>query len=163
MSDRAVRAVPVGERFAVVDEEDFPKVEHLTWSEAWRSKDLVYAVARVPGSERLVYMHRLVLGVREKVLVDHWNGNGLDNRRSNLRSCDSVQNQGNRRPSVHSSRFKGVYWDRTKKKWSAQIVWGGRAILIGRFDREEYAARAYDGAALAVFGEFARLNNVLEA
>lgn len=102
-------------------------------------------------------MHRLLLGLRkgDPREVDHRNHVTWDNRRLNIRLATSSQNKMNRRAEVRgTSRFKGVDWDRNRKKWRAQI----QSTFIGRFDSEEAAAVAYDAVARERFGEFAYLN-----
>lgn len=79
-----------------------------------------------------------------------------------LRICSSRQNQHNRRPPKTSrARFKGVRWDKERRKWKAVITVDGRKVDIGRFADETDAARAYDAAALQYFGEFALTNEQL--
>lgn len=103
-------------------------------------------------------MHRLIIGANPGQLVDHINGNKIDNRKENLRICNYNQNAANRKKQKNnSSGFKGVdYFPyRTSyKKWRAGI----RGDLIGYFENKIDAAKAYDKAALKIFGEFARLN-----
>lgn len=78
---------------------------------------------------------------------------------SNLRWCSVRETQGNGLPVKDStSRFKGVSFCNTYKKWAASIHKNGKTKFIGRFDKEEDAAIAYDKKALEYFGEFARLN-----
>jgi hypothetical protein len=90
--------------------------------------------------------------------VDHINGDGLDNRKSNLRLATRAQNGCNLRPQQgKSSRFKGVAWH-VCGKWRAHISPNRTQIALGLFDDEIDAALAYDMAALAQFGEFARPN-----
>lgn len=92
-------------------------------------------------------------------LVDHINGNPLDNRRSNLRITDKRGNaQNSAKHKDASSYFKGVTWDKSRRKWMVQIVIDGVRTHLGRFAIEEDAARAYDEAAKQHFGEFARCN-----
>lgn len=92
-------------------------------------------------------------------LVDHVNGNGLDNRRSNLRPATVQQNNRNAaRPSHNTSGFKGVSLYRRTGRWRASITVDGQAMHLGYFDAADEAARAYDAAALHHFGEFARPN-----
>lgn len=111
-------------------------------------------------------MHRVILGVASEKWIDHENRNGLDNRRENLRVATNRQNlQNSRKRSGTVSRFKGVSFDKHYRKWQARIQActigpGGhvRRVFLGSFDDEEDAARAYDAAALASFGRFARMN-----
>lgn len=103
-------------------------------------------------------MHHEILAVADGLEVDHIDGDGLNNRRSNLREADDVQQGANKRNRKHSSRFKGVSWDQRKKRWRASIRVAYKLKNLGRFAREEDAARAYDEAAITAFGRFARLN-----
>jgi hypothetical protein len=109
-----------------------------------------------------IYMHRLIIGAPDRKHVDHVNGDGLDNRRLNLRIATPSQNHANRsadnRISGKTSRFKGVYFDRGREKWGATIHVNGKTQGLGRYDAEEAAAAAYDLAAVKAWGEFARTN-----
>jgi hypothetical protein len=93
-------------------------------------------------------------------LVDHKNLNTLDNTRTNLRLATRSQNMFNRNKikSNTSSRFRGVCFDKRRKKWCAYITVEGKRIWLGTFDNEIDAAMAYDAAAKKYHGEFARLN-----
>jgi hypothetical protein len=92
-------------------------------------------------------------------VVDHINGNGLDNRRENLRICSQALNCANaKKTKGKTSRFKGVFWNRQSKKWCAQIGNKKRNHIIGYFNSEARAAQAYNRKAKEFFGEFARLN-----
>lgn len=102
-------------------------------------------------------MHMMLTGWRE---TDHRNGNGLDNRRKNLRPCTHAQNCRNAKPRSVSSKYKGVGWSRVHNKWRARIRVDGILKSLGVFTEEAQAARAYDRAAAEYFGEFARLNGV---
>lgn len=97
------------------------------------------------------------------MLVDHINGNGLDNRRSNLRLATAFQNLANMAIRPHTSQYKGVsyYKHRTSyKKWVAEIRCNRKRVRLGAFESEIEAARAYNEAAKNLFGEFARLNPI---
>jgi hypothetical protein len=134
--------------FATVDDDDY---EWLNKSKWYLSKGK-YAHSRTHG-----YMHRLIMNAPRGKQVDHINGNGLDNRRANLRLCTNAQNHRNRQPIGGSSEYKGVYWDKTANKWNAGI-WLGKRKNLGYFVNEKDAALTYDEAARKFFGAFARTN-----
>lgn len=107
------------------------------------------------GGQQNIRLHRLIAAPG----LDHANGDRLDNRRRNLREATSSQNAANSTSREgSSSRFKGVTWDKSRDKWMAAIASGGASRTLGRFDKEEDAARAYDEAAREIHGAFARLN-----
>jgi hypothetical protein len=155
-----VSRVRVGrDHFALVDSADYPLVTEFRWYLLRGHNGKLYAY-----TGRSTYMHRLIAQTQPGFETDHVNGDGLDNRRANLRTATASQNRANmgkpRRPdgSVHSSRFKGVSWDKSRSKWQAKIVWRGKHKNLGRYESEELAARVYDLAALTQWGEFAQLN-----
>lgn len=141
--------------FAIVDAADLPLVAGYTW----RREGNGYAQAggRGPlGKQRQVRMHQLIID--SELQIDHRNGNKLDNTRANLRPATPSQNQANRGPTKHSSRFKGVSYRPAQNKWTAQIMFQRKLIYLGFYANEEDAARAYDAKAIELFGEFARTN-----
>ena len=163
-------------QYAVVDTEDclaliidnikypYRKSMFIRWH-AKKQGNVTYAVRHMRSSDgkwKTIRMHRFILGMSDwnkKIGVDHINGNGLDNRRDNLRICTQSLNCANSRKSIiKSSRFKGTFWNKRMKKWCAQI--GNKKInhIIGYFDSEVKAAKAYNRKAKEFFGEFARLN-----
>lgn len=104
-------------------------------------------------------MHRLLLAPGDNEDVDHRDGNGLNNKKENLRKCSRSQNLQNqtRLPNpLKSSAYKGVYWD--EDAWRAQIRVNKQKICLGYFTDEQTAALAYNEAANKYFGEFARPN-----
>lgn len=145
---------------AIVDEEDFDRLVQFKWSAGWINSGW-YGLRWT--KERMVYLHRFIMSAEKGQLVDHIDGNTLDCRKVNMRITDNLGNSRNRckvERAGNSSRFKGVR--RTPNgRWVAQIKVDGRQFHLGRFDREEDAAIAYNGAAERHFGDFARLN-VLE-
>ncbi len=111
-------------------------------------------------------MHRLILELPSyadmRVDVDHVNGDGLDNRRANLRITTRAQNLANSGGREGSSTYKGVSFESQTSRWKAQITVDGRNRSLGRYDTEEEAATAYNLAAVEAWGEHARLNDVPE-
>jgi hypothetical protein len=93
------------------------------------------------------------------MVVDHIDGNGLNNRRSNLRICTRAENNRNRRPTPGgSSRFRGVYRCRVADRWIANLSVNNRTVYVGLFADEVEAALARDAAARKHHGRFAWLN-----
>lgn len=155
-TEPGVRFVPLTRgKFAKVDEADFIDVSRWNWTYWCDRSGREYAIR----GESL-FLHRYLMGVGSDEKIDHKNGDGLDNRRENLRVASSSENNRNRRKkSGAASRYKGV--SEHYGKWSATI-WSGRKMWLGRFDTEEEAALAYDEAARRLHGEFARVNFPLE-
>ncbi len=113
----------------------------------------------VHRNQKPYLLHRFLMGVTDpKVIVDHRDRNPLNNKRSNLRFASASQNSANQRKSTHSSRFRGVTWAKTRRKWQAQIGDNGKYRYLGYFTDEKLAACAYDDAAREIFGEFAVCN-----
>ena len=173
--------------FAVlVDEDDWEKVNEHTWFLKWDNKkktDRYYAKTHIPHPDgswiprsdrpgqrrrrrKALSMHRLIMNPPKNMQIDHINGNGLDNRKCNLRVCTNAQNNANKPPQKNSkSGLKGVAKS-SKNRWVAYI---GTNILregtdkptmriIGYFSTKEEAGRAYDAAAKERYGEYAWLN-----
>ena len=90
-------------------------------------------------------------------LIDHRDGDRLNNRFANLRRASYSQNNANyKKPRSNTSGYKGVSWSPSHKKWAANIRWQGKLRWLGRFDTPEHAHAAYLKAAAELFGEFAR-------
>jgi hypothetical protein len=153
-SDPSVRRIPLGNGlFASVDADDYEELSKYKWY-ASRPGRTVYAICRTKG--RVVYMHRMIMRPRRGYVVDHIDGNGLNNRRCNLRVCTRRQNQGNQKPRGGTSRFVGV--SRWHDKWVARIQHRGKQYVLGTFDDEVEAVKARDRKAYELLGEFAHLN-----
>lgn len=150
-------------QFALVDDADYDKLNQSKWCAKKECNGNFYAVrwSLKNGKQIKIRMSRQILGLEQgdSRQADHQNHNTLDDRRDNLRICTCRQNLRNRRGcSNTSSRFKGVHWEKQKKKWCARICINGKSNHLGRYDDEELAAMAYDSVARKVFGEFAYLN-----
>jgi hypothetical protein len=156
------RTVRVGrQHVAAIDAADHDQVSAFAWFIQRNASNVIYARADVVGPDgrrRKVFMHRLICP--EFARVDHRDGDGLNNRRCNLRDSTASTNGGNRKKQrgATTSRFKGVYLAKDKRRWRSAIRLDGRWRGLGHFDGEADAARAYDAAALEAWGEFARPN-----
>lgn len=139
--------MPSGE-LVIVDNDDFNEVKDINWRGAGSNGKY----ADNPSYGR---MHRYIMNAPDDMVVDHINGNPLDNRKSNLRICTHHQNLMNRSAN-NTSNYKGVR--PSKNSWSSRITYNCKEYHLGTFSTEEEAARAYDAKARELFGEFARLN-----
>lgn len=138
---------------ALVDAPDAERVLARSWH-ATDHEPLVYAAARIDG--RIVYLHRFLLEPPDDVLVDHIDGDGLNDRRANLRGATPTVNAANWHRVRGESVYRGVFSN--QYGWCAQIVVGGAAVHLGSFDDERLAALAYDLAAVQHRGPDARVN-----
>lgn len=147
---------------AQVDDEDFEWVNQWKWRSEIGYNNTIYAVRTDYGNgdrKKNVRMHRFILGVTDmSIQVDHIDRNGLNNQRGNLRIATNQQNSINQAGCDKTSKYKGVYLNKGKHKYSAQIKVNYKSIHIGHFDSEIDAAKAYDRKAKEIFGEFAYLN-----
>ena len=150
-----------GEIFTILyDENDHQLIRKHKWF-THKNKFTSYAetVITIENKIKYVGMHRLLLGINERsIVVDHKNGNGLDNRRCNIRPCTQSQNLMNRACFRGISKFIGVTWDKINNKWYASITKDKKLKNLGRYEYEKDAANAYDKAAITLHGEFAKLN-----
>jgi len=159
-ANRPPKEIPLTRgKVALVDAEDYEWLSQFNWYAAQLRPGLFYAMRNdyVGGTSRSVYLHRLVMRAKRGQYVDHTNGDGLDNRRENLRFCTNAQNLQNQHRTSGSSPYKGVSWSKRARKWTAQIK-ANRLIHLGYFNSEKKAALAYDEAARRLFAEFARPN-----
>lgn len=162
-----MKTIPLTQgQVAIVDDRDAPALILTKWK-AVRKKGLYwYAQRNVTrnGKRTGVGMHSQIMGF-PKCLVDHRNGDTLDNRRRNLRKATHSQNRSNstkRRDWKQkcTSKFVGVFRNKRGCRWVAHITHGGRMKRLGLFDSPEAAALAYNKAALLKWGDFAKLNKL---
>lgn len=143
-----------GKYAAIVDDEDYPILSRIKWHILKHAGNL-YARNR-----RLGKMHQIImpLSVKNQV-VDHKDGNGLNNQKSNLRYCTTQQNSFNRgKKKIGSSKYKGVHFDKQRNLWVASIKIDKKHKYLGGFQKEEDAAREYDIYCTTHYKEFARPN-----
>lgn len=154
-----MRTIPLsGGLLAQVDDADFERLSRHRWHVSHNG----YAIRRercADGVKRMVFMHREVFGTMPGD-IDHADGDKLNNCRSNLRAATRTQNNANMGFRGGSSAFKGVSWHCRISRWVAYINVGGKRKNLGSFGDEVSAATAYNKAAQAIFGEFARLNPI---
>lgn len=146
---------PVGQ--TLIDPDDLAKVSRNTW----RLSHHGYAVRSESGEDgrQTIYLHREILGTPKGLITDHINGDRLDNRRFNLRVATRGQNNANGMDRSRRSGYRGVYWHGiSSKRWVSQISVDGRLRHLGLFEDPREAAKTYDAAARAAWGQFARTN-----
>lgn len=148
---------------AMVDDEDFEKLNQFNWfvdnsinRYASRSRS-----PSDPGRERM--MHRFILNPPKEMQIDHIDGDGFNNQKSNLRICTQGNNNKNRVIQKHSTPFKGVAWHKRNKKFVAYIRVDGKRTYLGSFHNPILAAVVYDLEALEKFGEFSKTNQQMGA
>lgn len=146
--------------FTVVDLERLDELNKFKWS--LTPSGYVSRSKWSEGRTLNIRLHREVFGVGSgDPEVDHRYGDKLDNRARHLRFATRSQNGGNAKPQTgRSSAYKGVYWEKSHRKWHAMIGVNSKRISLGRFNSEADAANAYNKAALKYFGEFARVNEI---
>ena len=156
-NDRRIRCVlPKGKSF-MFDSADLPLVCQYKWHIG--AQGYPKTAANIDGLGRGVCLHKLLMDPEKGMQVDHIDGNRLNNCRDNLRICSHAQNMRNQKLSKrNTSGYKGVSYDRARRKWAANITAFRRCHHLGRFADPIEAALAYDKAASFYFGEFANLN-----
>jgi hypothetical protein len=138
---------------ALIDDADLPEVLAAGRWRVHLERQTVY-VRRTVSHTQSQYLHTFLTGF---AMTDHRNGDGLDNRRENLRLADASLNQANRIRLRGTSGYRGVTRHKCGR-WQAAIKVRGQHRYLGLFSKPEEAAQAYDAAALAAWGEYARPN-----
>ncbi len=140
-------------KFALVDDEDYEYLNQWKWHYA------SFHAYRKDITGKTIAMHNLVIKPPKGKLVDHKNGNGIDNQRSNLRFATSKQNSYNSKKKPGKGNFKGVCQKaHYPNKYFTSISKDKKQYYIGYFENEHHAAVAYDLWADYFFGDFARTN-----
>jgi hypothetical protein len=157
-------------KFTIVDDEDYDRLIKHSW--AWipptgSRSGRGYAVRKGNkrrGEPRTIQMHREILNPSANVAVDHVNLNSLDNRKANLRVATVQQNGFNRHKPIMkcTSRYKGVLQRQNDTRWVARIKFNGRHVELGKYEKEEIAASAYNLASRIFFGRYRHENEGVE-
>lgn len=145
-------------KVAIVDEADYSRLARYTWGATETAPGYWYAYSSEARRETgHFYMHRFLTDAPKGMVVDHINGDRLDNRRANLRVCKHWQNLANNEQAIGESGYRGVIKARSGR-FTARLKRNGKNLYFGTFDTPEEAARARDKAARELHGEFAVLN-----
>lgn len=140
--------------YTLIDDDDFD----IICNQRWYINSNNYALCEIGG--KFIYLHRLIMNAQKGQIIDHIDGDGLNNQKSNLRFCSHSQNMCNRKSiSNGSSRYLGVYLAK-HKYYKVAIKVNKKQIYIGQYRDEKLAAKKYNEAAIKYHGVFARLNNI---
>lgn len=145
---------------AIIDAKDTPLVEGMNWR-ALVDQHTVYAVRSGARSKvekrKTIYMHRLFATVPDSMELDHVDGNGLNNRRENLRVATALQNRRNQKLGKRNKvGLKGVSWSKAAKKWQASIRVNNKGVYLGIFETPEEAHAAYIAAIPKYHGDWGK-------
>jgi hypothetical protein len=146
----------------MVDDDIFKLIGHLKWC-ARKGWDTFYASRMFKtkdGKFHVLLLHHVIAGYPlNGLMVDHIDGNGLNNLRSNLRIVTRSQNGMNRKARKNtSSGFKGVQWREDSQVFRAYIRINGKRINLGNYQTAEEAFECYQAAATKYFGEYSKTN-----
>jgi hypothetical protein len=150
-------------KVAIVDDEMFEFLNQWKWF-ASNKNGKFYVVRNITVSknkQNSIFMHRFIMKPEKGFVIDHLDGNGLNNQKNNLRICTNSENLRNRKKNVNNkSGYKGVSLDKNLNKFRCKLYVNGQNIHIGMFIDPIDAAKAYNDAALKYHGEFAKLNKI---
>lgn len=131
----------------LIDLEDIDKIKGYKW--------YLDNHGYTTNNKNNIRLHRFVMDCPEDMIVDHINHNTLDNRKSNLRICTQQQNCMNKSiQSNNNSGVVGVYWDKIRNKWCADIRFNRNRIFLGRFNTKKEAIEVRKQAEIDLFGEY---------
>ncbi|MEK6879786.1 MAG: hypothetical protein AABY22_09275 [Nanoarchaeota archaeon] len=156
-------------KYAIVDNDSFELIKDYKWR-AKKDKNTYYAYSRhrVDGKRKHIAMHRLIMNAQPRQIIDHIDKNGLNNKKSNLRFCNTSQNAANHHPRG-KSKYLGVCpklrkWktrngkEKSRQVWVAQLTMNYKRMFFKYFETEIESAKAYNEVAIKYHGKFANLN-----
>ncbi len=151
-----VRYIPLTRNlYTIVDAADFPELSKYKWN-ASATPGREYAQRR--EGNKIIYMHRQIMQPPPGKVTDHISGCRLDNRRENLRNCTHRENCWNSRAQDGASGFRGVSYDKQRRKYEAYIRVNCKKVTLGRYDDPVEAAHVRDRKAAEVYGPYAYIN-----
>jgi hypothetical protein len=150
------------DKYAIVDDSDYVFLNKNKWCLNSRpGRKLSYAKRAITlenGKQKFISMHSLLIDTPKGMVVDHIDGDGLNNQRKNLRICSHTQNTRNASLSKRNkSGSKGIFWNKTNNKWKVSIGVDKKLLHIGYFINKEEAQKAYRNASLIYHKEFSRI------
>lgn len=140
---------------AIVDDEDYDRVSKLKWQ--------YHTGGYAKSGVKTIRLHRFILNAPPNLEVDHINGNKLDCRKSNIRLCSRKQNvRSVPKRKDTTNKYKGTHFLKHRNKWISRIQIDGKRINSGYFNTEKEAAERYNSLAKRFFGDYAKLNIILD-
>ncbi len=141
----------------MVDDEDFEYLSKYKWTYHHKNYAIRYDYSN--SQKKFLLMHRVIMKAKKGQIVDHKDGNGLNNSKDNLRFCTSSGNMQNSKLAVNNtSGYKGVFGK--ENSWRASVGKNGKRYWLGTFKNKIDAVKAYNLKAKELHGEFARLNDI---
>jgi hypothetical protein len=154
-----IHSVTHGEFEVILDLEDVSKCKQYTWGIYCSNRRKGKYVSYYITNNKVPMLHRFLMGNPKGKVVDHADGDTMNNRKYNLRICEHYQNGKNRKFNQNNqSGHKGVFWDHAlvTPKWRANIKVGYKTLHLGYFDNYEDAVACRERAEEKYFGEFNR-------
>lgn len=154
--NKTIKILLTQDLYSIIDLDDFEKVKLYKWF-AHKNKNSVYVETNMikNGKYTTVKLHRFLMNCPFDKIIDHIDGNGLNNCKSNLRICNHSQNNMNKRiPITNTSGFKGVSYYKKTNNWTSQLMIKKKTLYFGRFIEPEEAYLVYLLACIFYFGEF---------
>lgn len=149
-------------KFTIVDNKDYEWLNQWKWS--FHSQGYAQRGSSVNGKKTNLKMHRVILNAPKGIVVDHRNGDKLDNRRANIRLCTQAQNLWNAGISKQNkSGYKGVFWEKKTRRFIVRIRNRKDNLYLGSYRNLLEAVIVWNEAAKKYHREFARLNKLPES